>query len=133
MPMYDSQGRLVDLGRALREIYLALDEQNPDAHDCIWRVSKAMGIDFVRDCVERAKEVHAQGGLERPNGAGQRTLGGVFFVVLKETMGIEAYREITLTRYRRLVLRREKARSRYSQSTTTPSESSAPEQANTFD
>jgi hypothetical protein len=129
MPMYDSQGRLVDLGRALREIYVALDEQNPDAHDCIWRVSKAKGIDFVRDCVARAMEVHAQGGLERPNGAGPRTLGGVLFVVLKETMGIEAYREVTLTRYRRLVLRREKFRNRYSQSTTTLADSMTNEPA----
>jgi hypothetical protein len=80
----------------------------------------------VRDCVTRAKDVHAQGGLERPNGAGLRTLGGVFFVVLKETMGIEAYREVTLTRYRRLVLRRDRFKNRYSQSATAPqAESSA--------
>lgn len=89
-----------DIDKAVRPIMAELGERNPDACDCIRRLTRAQGIEFVSEFVERAKSVQAQGGLPRPGG-GLRTLGGVFFTLVKESMGVEAYRQVVLSRWQR--------------------------------
>lgn len=94
------------LEKATRLIFDELGEhRNIDARDCIRRLVHAYGLEFVHEHVKRVHQVQAKGGLPRPEG-GLRTLGGVFFVLVKETVGVEAYRAVTLNRWERLKQRR---------------------------
>ena len=94
-----------------------------DARDCIRRLVRGYGLEFVQHHVERAKQVQANGGLPRSAG-GQRSLGGVFFVVVKESVGSESYLQVTLTRRQRLRLRRERSAWRSQQQTSATSKQS---------
>jgi hypothetical protein len=97
------------LEKATHALIDELGERNSiDARDCIRRLVHGFGLEFVQRHVERAKQVQAEGGLPRPEG-GLRSLGGVFFVVMKESVGLESYLQVSLTRQHRLRLRRERS------------------------
>jgi hypothetical protein len=65
-----------------------------DGADTIFLLAKAYGVPFVEAFAARAKEVHAAGGLLRPDGQ-PRTLGGVFFALVKEELGADTVRALT--------------------------------------
>ena len=117
------------LEKATHAIIDELGEQNSiDARDCIRRLVHSFGLEFVQQHVERAKQVQAEGGLPRPEG-GLRSLGGVFFVVVKESVGLESYWQVSLTRRHRQTLRRERTGWRPAQPATAASSQSETAQA----
>lgn len=50
------------------------------------RVVDKMGDDAVKTIALEALETFLQGGISRTDGQGQRTLGGVFFKLVKDTL-----------------------------------------------
>jgi hypothetical protein len=92
---------------AFRAVLAELDERKPDAMDQIWLVTREIGFAAVVELVERAKKVHAEGGMLRKDGQ-RRTLGGVWFQLVHDQLGHERFREITGTRWRRLKNRRKR-------------------------
>ena len=109
------------LEKATHALIDELGERNSiDARDCIRRLVHGFGLELVQQHVERAKQVQAEGGLPRPEG-GLRSLGGVFFVVMKESVGLESYLQVSLTRRDRLRLRRERSGWRPAQQATAAS------------
>jgi hypothetical protein len=59
----------------------ALQESN---RDLIWRVVKVIGAERARTLLGQTLEIHAHGGMPRLDGQGQRTLGGIYFYLVKE-------------------------------------------------
>jgi hypothetical protein len=70
----------------------SLGERRPYPRYSIKRLVRAYGEEFVREYVERAQTVEAAGGLLQEDGR-RRTLGGVFFWLVKQAVGMDAYRE----------------------------------------
>lgn len=73
-----------------------LRETKHDPRDMIWRLTKHLGADVVREQVERAKQIEANGGMTLANGQ-RRTLGGIFFYNMKQSLGLERFSAIVLT------------------------------------
>jgi PHAX RNA-binding domain len=59
----------------------------------IARLAKALGVDFVQRHAERAKVVESQGGLLCGDGT-RRTLGGVFFFLMRQELGSKRFNQV---------------------------------------
>jgi hypothetical protein len=70
-----------------------LGETGHEPRLVITRLAKALGVDFVRQHVERAKDVESQGGLLCADGT-RRTLGGVFFFLVKQELGSKRFNAV---------------------------------------
>ena len=73
--------------QAVQELAGALGETTRKPRRAIWRIIRAKGVDFARRHLEEAQQVHAMGGMQRWDGQGTRTLGGVWFALVRQTMG----------------------------------------------
>jgi len=93
---------------AFRAVVAELGERGADTLDQIWLLTTAYGFAFVCRHVERAKEVQAAGGMRRADNGQPRTLGGIFFQVVKSELGPEQFRAVTLSHWRRAKLRRKR-------------------------
>ncbi len=64
-----------------------LGETEPEPHRLVVRALRLLGEERVRAIVARALEVEAAGGMMLPNGSRRRTLGGMFFYLLRAEVG----------------------------------------------
>ena len=60
-----------------------LAETAPGARATIWRTVRTIGVERAQAFVAQALEVEANGGLLVPDGSRKRTLGGVFFYLVR--------------------------------------------------
>jgi hypothetical protein len=78
---------------------LAETEEEPQR--LIYRIVKHLGIDTSRAFLQRAHEVEAAGGLMLPDGSRRRTIGGVFFYLVRHETSPEISRRIFPPAYKR--------------------------------
>jgi len=69
------------------EIAARLGETAPEPAGLIARALRLLGAERVQAIVARALEVEAAGGMLLPDGSRRRTPGGVFFYLLRTTVG----------------------------------------------
>ncbi len=69
------------------EIAAQLGETDPEPARLIVRALRLLGEEQVQAIVARALEVEASGGMMLPDGSRRRTPGGVFFYLLRTTVG----------------------------------------------
>ena len=69
------------------EIAAQLGETEPEPAGLIARALRLLGAERVQAIVARALEVEAAGGMLLPDGSRRRTPGGVFFYLLRTTVG----------------------------------------------
>ena len=69
------------------EIAARLGETAPEPAGLIARALRLLGEERVQAIVARALEVEAAGGMMLPDGSRRRTVGGVFFYLLRTTIG----------------------------------------------
>jgi len=69
------------------EIAAQLGETEPEPGRLIARALRLLGEERVQAIVARALEVEAAGGMMVPDGSRRRTVGGVFFYLLRTTVG----------------------------------------------
>jgi hypothetical protein len=69
------------------EIAAQLGETDPEPAGLIARALRLLGAERVQATVARALEVEAAGGMMVPDGSRRRTPGGVFFYLLRTTIG----------------------------------------------
>ncbi len=69
------------------EIAARLGETEPEPQRLIARALRLLGAEQVQAIVARALEVEAAGGMLLPDGSRRRTPGGVFFYLLRTTVG----------------------------------------------
>ncbi len=69
------------------EIAAQLGETEPEPGRLIARALRLLGADALLAIVARALEVEASGGMMLPDGSRRRTVGGVFFYLLRTTVG----------------------------------------------
>jgi len=69
------------------EIAARLGETAPEPARLIARALRLLGEERVQAIVARALEVEAAGGMMVPDGSRRRTVGGVFFYLLRTTVG----------------------------------------------
>jgi len=69
------------------EIAAQLGETEPEPAGLIARALRLLGEEQVQATVARALEVEAAGGMMVPDGSRRRTVGGVFFYLLRTTVG----------------------------------------------
>jgi hypothetical protein len=60
-----------------------LDETAPGARATIWRTVRTLGPERAQAFVAQALEVEANGGMVIPDGSRKRTLGGIFFYLVR--------------------------------------------------
>ncbi len=60
-----------------------LGETAPGARATIWRVVRTLGPERAQAFVAQALEVEANGGMMVPDGSRKRTLGGIFFYLVR--------------------------------------------------
>ena len=108
------QRRLVDVGRLTREVCRTLNEPKLPL---MRRAIDTLGIPAVEALVARVREVEEQGGQMTADGDRRRTPGGVFWKLLKQSVGEQEYatifeveRERERARARRRQARRNAAR-----------------------
>jgi hypothetical protein len=81
---------------AFRMLIEALGEQgNRDATNMIYLLVEAYTLAFAQRHFERAKQLHETSGMLRPDGQ-PRTLGGIWFVLVKDEIGPKEFRRVTL-------------------------------------
>jgi len=69
------------------EIAAQLGETDPEPTRLIARALRLLGAERVQAIVARALEVEASGGMLLPDGSRRRTVGGVFFYLLRADVG----------------------------------------------
>ncbi|HEY1016907.1 MAG TPA: hypothetical protein VGE07_29610, partial [Herpetosiphonaceae bacterium] len=88
----------------LHQRYLALcarlNETEPPPRKLIRQVILALGIEAVEQAATEAEAIEAQGGMLLPDGSRRRTLGGVFFVLIRQRMTAEQREPFPLWRDR---------------------------------
>jgi cold shock CspA family protein len=67
----------------------ALKEDTPHAMEQIRRIVRHLGLAATQTTVAEAIEVEAAGGMQVPNSARRRTLGGVFFYLVRQRLSPE--------------------------------------------
>ena len=60
-----------------------LAETAPGARATIWRTVRTIGPERAQAFVAQAQEVEANGGMLIPDGSRKRTLGGIFFYLVR--------------------------------------------------
>ncbi len=70
-----------------REIAAQLGETEEDPIRQIKRAVRILGEHRVRTVVARALDIEAAGGLMRADGSQNRSLGGVFFILMRDDVG----------------------------------------------
>jgi hypothetical protein len=60
-----------------------LGETAPGARATIWRIVRTIGVERTQAFVAQAQEVEAKGGMLVPDGSRKRTLGGIFFYLVR--------------------------------------------------
>jgi hypothetical protein len=60
-----------------------LGETDPAPQATIWRIVRTIGIERTQALVAQALEVQAKGGMLIPDGSRKRTLGGIFFYLVR--------------------------------------------------
>jgi phosphorylated adapter RNA export protein len=60
-----------------------LGETAPGACATIWRTVRTLGPERTHAFVAQAQEVEANGGMLIPDGSRRRTLGGIFFYLVR--------------------------------------------------
>jgi hypothetical protein len=60
-----------------------LGETAPGARATIWRTVRTLGPERAQAFVAQAQEVEANGGMLIPDGSRKRTLGGIFFYLVR--------------------------------------------------
>ncbi len=72
---------------------MQLGETEPEPLQHLYRAVRTLGEDRVRALVMQAQVVEENGGMLVPDGSRKRTLGGVFFHLVRTEMGRkEAFR-----------------------------------------
>ena len=51
------------------------------------RIVEELGDDVTKEFAKRALDSFVQGGVKRTDGPGERTMGGIFFKLIKEELG----------------------------------------------
>ncbi len=51
------------------------------------RVVEILGDDDSKEAAKRALEAFITGGLKKTDGAGERSMGGIFFKIIKDNLG----------------------------------------------
>lgn len=74
-----SQKEIIDIASALGETRVGALEK-------VAKVIQALGMPRTRTLVKKARQQFESGGMNRADGQGKRTLGGVFFVIAKSAM-----------------------------------------------
>jgi len=69
------------------EIAAQLGETEPEPAGLIARALRLLGAEQVQAIVARVREVEVSGGMMLPDGSRRRTPGGVFFYLLRTTVG----------------------------------------------
>ncbi len=72
-----------DFARTVSTIAARLGETDPQVQRTIGRIVRQLGAETALALVEEALAVEAQGGMLLPDLSRRRTLGGVFFVLVK--------------------------------------------------
>ncbi len=60
-----------------------LGETAPGARATIWRTVRTIGSERAQAFVAQAQEIEANGGMMVPDGSRRRTLGGIFFYLVR--------------------------------------------------
>ncbi len=60
-----------------------LGETAPGARATIWRTVRTLGPERTQAFVAQAQEIEANGGMLIPDGSRRRTLGGIFFYLVR--------------------------------------------------
>jgi hypothetical protein len=60
-----------------------LGETAPGARATIWRTVRTIGPEWAQAFVAQALDVEANGGMRVPDGSRRRTLGGIFFYLVR--------------------------------------------------
>ncbi len=76
------------------EIAAQLDETEEDPIQQIRRAVRLLGEHRVRTIVARALDVEAAGGMMRADGSQKRSLGGVFFTLMRDDLGSKDFYRI---------------------------------------
>src|SRR5882762_6412974 len=63
-----------------------LEEKDHGARALIYRIVKGAGTDAAMSFLQKTLEVEANGGMMLPDGSRRRTVGGVFFQIVKSTL-----------------------------------------------
>lgn len=77
---------LTGVNQAVQEIAGQLGEREPGPIGIIRRLVALKGADFAHEYVRQALEIEAGGGLMTADGSRRRTLGGVFFYLVRATL-----------------------------------------------
>lgn len=76
-------------GDVAAQIALALGETAPPALAQIRRIVRTIGPEAAQATVDEAQQVEAAGGMLVPDGSRRRTLGGVFFALVRDHLPLE--------------------------------------------
>ncbi len=76
------------------EIAAQLDETSEDPIQQIRRAVRLLGEHRVRTIVARALDVEAAGGMMRADGSQKRSVGGVFFTLMRDDLGSKDFYRI---------------------------------------
>jgi hypothetical protein len=60
-----------------------LGETDPAPCATIWRIVRTIGVERTQAFVAQAQEIEAKGGMLVPDGSRKRTLGGIFFYLVR--------------------------------------------------
>jgi hypothetical protein len=77
-----------------RELCEKLNETARKPREQIRRIVELCGVDFARDMYEQALRKEAEGGMMLPDGSRRRTLGGVFFYLVRHQVSDDQHASI---------------------------------------
>jgi hypothetical protein len=101
-----------EIYRLAGKVAQQLGERDRQARGLIKKIITLCGIDFVSQQVELACEIQAQGGMLTRKEDRQRTLGGIFFVLVKRNVDPETWEILFSYRVRNERIKQAKAKKR---------------------
>ncbi len=84
----------------IKELSEKLDEKAKKPREQIRQIVELCGVDFSREVYEQTIQREAEGGMMLPDGSRRRTIGGVFFYLVRHRVSDE-YHAIIFPQYKR--------------------------------
>ena len=89
-----TDGKPLQASSLTTQIATQLGETQPQATMQIKRIVNVLGTERALALVEHAVQIEAQGGMLVPDGSRRRTLGGVFFKLVRDQTTAEEHAQI---------------------------------------
>jgi hypothetical protein len=83
-----------EIATQARKIAEDLEEKNPRVSRLIFDIISHLGLETTLEYVQKAQALQTEGGMLTINGLEQRTVGGIFFKLLKDDLDPVARRRI---------------------------------------